>query len=55
MLPGMFSGKSKKRKMRVDEALNLLVVEEKEKLIDMDQIAKQAVTRVEQAGMVFFG
>ncbi len=53
MLPGMFSGKSKKRKMRVDEALATLLVEEKEKLIDMDQIAKQAVTRVEQSGMVF--
>jgi ATP-dependent HslUV protease ATP-binding subunit HslU len=53
MLPGMFSGKSKKRKMRVDEALEILTVEEKEKLIDMDQIAKQAVTRVEQAGIVF--
>ena len=53
MLPGMFSGKAKKRKMRVDEALAVLVVEEKEKLIDMDQIAKQAVTRVEQSGMVF--
>jgi ATP-dependent HslUV protease ATP-binding subunit HslU len=53
MLPGMFSGKSKKRKMRVDEALTILTVEEKEKLIDMDQIAKQAVTRVEESGIVF--
>ncbi len=53
MLPGMFSGKSKKRKMRVDEARNALLLEEKEKLIDMDQIAKQAVTRVEQGGIVF--
>jgi ATP-dependent HslUV protease ATP-binding subunit HslU len=53
MLPGMFSGKSKKRKMRVDEARNVLLLEEKEKLIDMDQIAKQAVNRVEQGGIVF--
>jgi ATP-dependent HslUV protease ATP-binding subunit HslU len=53
MIPGMFGGKSKKRKMRVDEALEILTVEEKEKLIDMDQIAKQAVSRVEQAGIVF--
>jgi ATP-dependent HslUV protease ATP-binding subunit HslU len=53
MLPGMFPGKSKKRKMRVDEARNVLLLEEKEKLIDMDQIAKQAVTRVEQGGIVF--
>ncbi|HSE40580.1 MAG TPA: ATP-dependent protease ATPase subunit HslU [Acidobacteriota bacterium] len=53
MLPGMFSGKSKKRKMRVDEALAIMTVEEKEKLIDMDQIAKQGVSRVEQSGIVF--
>jgi ATP-dependent HslUV protease ATP-binding subunit HslU len=53
MLPGMFPGKSKKRKLRVDEARNVLLLEEKEKLIDMDQIAKQAVTRVEQGGIVF--
>jgi ATP-dependent HslUV protease ATP-binding subunit HslU len=53
MLPGMFSGKSKKRKMRVDEALAIMIVEEKEKLLDMDQIAKQGVTRVEQSGIVF--
>ncbi len=53
MLPGMFSGKSKKRKMRVDEARNVLLLEEKEKLMDMDQIAKQAVNRVEQGGIVF--
>ncbi len=53
MLPGMFPGKSKKRKMRVDEARGVLLLEEKEKLIDMDQIAKQAVRRVEQGGIVF--
>jgi ATP-dependent HslUV protease ATP-binding subunit HslU len=53
MLPGMFGGKSKKRKMRVDEAHGVLLLEEKEKLIDMDQIAKQAVSRVEQGGIVF--
>jgi ATP-dependent HslUV protease ATP-binding subunit HslU len=53
MLPGMFQGKSKKRKMRVDEARTVLLLEEKEKLIDMDQIAKTAVTRVEQGGIVF--
>ena len=53
MLPGMFAGKSKKRKMRVDEARDVLLLEEKEKLVDMDQIAKQAVSRVEQGGIVF--
>src|SRR5207253_6433518 len=54
MLPGVFSGgKTKKRNMRVDEAKKVLLSEEKEKLVDMDQIARQAVMRVEQSGIVF--
>jgi ATP-dependent HslUV protease ATP-binding subunit HslU len=53
MMPGLFSGKSKKRKLRVDEAREVLQVEEKEKLLDMDQVAKAAITRVEQSGIVF--
>ena len=53
MLPGMFSGKTKKRSMRIDEAREALLTEEKEKLLDMDQIAKLAITRVEQSGIVF--
>lgn len=54
MMPGLFSGgKTKKRKMKVDEAKEVLEAEEKEKLIDMEQIAKTAVNRVEQAGIIF--
>jgi ATP-dependent HslUV protease ATP-binding subunit HslU len=54
MMPGLFSGgKTKKRKLRVEEARQVLLSEEKEKLIDMEQIAKAAITRVEQGGMVF--
>jgi ATP-dependent HslUV protease ATP-binding subunit HslU len=54
MMPGLFSGgKTKKRKMRIEEARQVLIHEEKEKLIDMEQIAKLAITRVEQGGMVF--
>jgi ATP-dependent HslUV protease ATP-binding subunit HslU len=53
MLPGMFSGKTKKRSMRIDEAREVLLTEEKEKLLDMDQIAKLAIVRVEQSGIVF--
>jgi ATP-dependent HslUV protease ATP-binding subunit HslU len=53
MMPGLFSGKTKKRKMRVEEARQALLHEEKEKLIDMEQIAKTAISRVEQGGMVF--
>lgn len=53
MLPGLFSGKTKKRKLRVDEAREILLAEEKEKLLDMEQIAKAAVRRVEQSGIIF--
>ena len=53
MLPGLFSGKTKKRKLRVDEARDVILSEEKERLIDMDQAAKAAIRRVEQSGIVF--
>ena len=53
MLPGLFGGKSKRRKMRVGEAYDNLVQEEEQKLIDMDQVTRQAVERVEQSGIIF--
>jgi ATP-dependent HslUV protease ATP-binding subunit HslU len=53
MLPGLFGQKSRKRKMKVAEGLDYLVQEEEQKLIDMDQITRQAVERVEQSGIVF--
>jgi ATP-dependent HslUV protease ATP-binding subunit HslU len=53
MLPGLFQGKSKKRRMKVPEALEYLTQEEEQKLIDMDSVAKAAVHRVEQAGIIF--
>ena len=53
MLPGLFGGKSKRRKMRVVEALDYLVQEEEGKLIDMEQVTRQAIDRVEQSGIVF--
>jgi ATP-dependent HslUV protease ATP-binding subunit HslU len=53
MLPGLFQGKTKKRRMRVPEALEYLTQEEEQKLIDMDSVAKTAVDRVEQAGIIF--
>ena len=53
MMPGLFSGKIKKRRMRIDEAKDVLLAEEREKLMDADQIAKTAVQRVEQAGIIF--
>jgi ATP-dependent HslUV protease ATP-binding subunit HslU len=53
MFPNMFGGRPKMRKMRVDEAMEYLVQEEEQKLIDMDQVARTAIERVESSGIVF--
>ena len=53
MLPGFFQGKTRKRRMKVPEALQVFTQEEEQKLIDMDSVAKTAVERVEQAGIIF--
>ena len=53
MLPGLFQGRAKKRRMKVPEALRYLAQEEEQKLIDMDSVARTAVERVEQAGIIF--
>jgi ATP-dependent HslUV protease ATP-binding subunit HslU len=53
MLPGLFQGKNKKRKLKVPEALEYLTQEEEQKLIDMESVARAAVERVEQAGIIF--
>jgi ATP-dependent HslUV protease ATP-binding subunit HslU len=53
MLPGLFGQRTKKRKMKVAEAFEYLVSEEESRLIDMDQVTRLAVERVEDSGMVF--
>ncbi len=53
MLPGLFGQKTKKRKARVAEAMEHLIQEEEQRLIDMDQVTRLAVERVEQSGIVF--
>jgi len=53
MLPGLFQGKQKRRKLKVPEALEYFRTEEEQKLIDMESVAKAAVERVEQAGIIF--
>jgi ATP-dependent HslUV protease ATP-binding subunit HslU len=52
MLPGLFS-RRKRQKMTVAEARPLLESEEAEKLIDRQQVAREARRRVEQNGIVF--
>jgi len=53
MLPAMFGNRSKKRNMRVAEAMDYLVQEEEQKLIDMDQVTRIALERVESSGIIF--
>jgi ATP-dependent HslUV protease ATP-binding subunit HslU len=53
MLPGLFQGRTKKRRMKVPEARQYLVQEEEQKLIDMDSVARIAVERVQQTGIIF--
>jgi ATP-dependent HslUV protease ATP-binding subunit HslU len=53
MLPGLFQGRTRKRRLRVPEALDALTQEEEQKLIDMDSVARAAVDRVQQAGIIF--
>ncbi len=53
MMPGLFQGRSKRRRVPVGEARQRLVQEEEHKLIDMEAVADAAVERVEQAGIIF--
>jgi ATP-dependent HslUV protease ATP-binding subunit HslU len=53
VLPGLFGQRTKKRKMKVAEAFDYLVQEEEGRLIDMDQVTRLAVERVEDSGIVF--
>src|SRR5690349_12495858 len=53
MLPSLFGQKTRKRKMRVAEALDYLVQEEEQKLIDMEQVTRLALERVETSGIIF--
>jgi ATP-dependent HslUV protease ATP-binding subunit HslU len=53
MMPGFFQGKSRRRRLPVPDALEQLTRDEAQKLIDMDSVSKQAVTRVEQSGIIF--
>ncbi|MEO8078440.1 MAG: ATP-dependent protease ATPase subunit HslU [Acidobacteriota bacterium] len=53
MLPGLFQGRTKKRRLTIPEALEALGQEEEQKLIDMESVARAAVERVQQAGIIF--
>jgi ATP-dependent HslUV protease ATP-binding subunit HslU len=53
MFSSIFPGKAKRRKVKVPEALQMLVQEELSRLIDTDKVTKMARERVEQTGIVF--
>ena len=53
MLPNIFGQRTKKRKMKVSEAMDYLIQEEEQRLVDMDQVTRTAVERVENSGIIF--
>ena len=53
MFGNMLPKKTKKRKVKVKEAYELLIQEESKKLIDSDKVTKDAIERVEQSGIIF--
>ena len=53
MLPALFGPRTRKRKMPVAEALDYLIQEEEQKLVDMDLVTRTAIERVEKSGIIF--
>ncbi len=51
-MPG-FQGRTKRRRVRVPDARELLEEQEARKLVDMDAVQREAIERTEQAGIVF--
>jgi ATP-dependent HslUV protease ATP-binding subunit HslU len=53
MLPNIFGQRTKKRKMKVNEAFEYLIQEEEQRLIDMEQVTRVAIDKVENSGIIF--
>jgi ATP-dependent HslUV protease ATP-binding subunit HslU len=53
IIPGFLGGKSKRRKMKIKEAREVLLEEEEKRLVDMDQVSRLAIERVEHSGIIF--
>jgi ATP-dependent HslUV protease ATP-binding subunit HslU len=53
VIPGLFGPRTKKRNMRVADALEYLIQEEEQKLVDMDQVTRIALEKVERNGIIF--
>ncbi len=53
MLGGVFPKTTKRRKVKVPEAMEIMAQEEAQSLVDMDKVVKQAIDKVEQSGIIF--
>jgi ATP-dependent HslUV protease ATP-binding subunit HslU len=53
MLPALFGPRTRKKKMRIAEAIDYLIQEEEQQMIDMDQVQRVAIERVERNGIIF--
>ncbi|HQZ38207.1 MAG TPA: ATP-dependent protease ATPase subunit HslU [Vicinamibacterales bacterium] len=53
MMPGLFQGRSKRKRVPVSEAKGRLRADEEQKLVDMDAVSGIAVRRVENSGIIF--
>jgi ATP-dependent HslUV protease ATP-binding subunit HslU len=53
LIPGFLGGKSKKRRMKIKEAREILLEDEEKRLVDMDQVSRLAIERVEHSGIIF--
>jgi ATP-dependent HslUV protease ATP-binding subunit HslU len=53
MLGGLMPRSTKKRKVNVAEAMEILAQEEAQRLVDMDKVVKSAIEKVEQSGIIF--
>jgi ATP-dependent HslUV protease ATP-binding subunit HslU len=52
-LPGFLGGRMKRRRMKIKEAREVILEEEEKRLVDMDQVSRLAIERVEQSGIIF--
>ena len=53
LLPGLFGGRTRKRRLPVPEAREVLLQEEETRLVDAEVVARLAVERVQSAGILF--
>lgn len=53
MLGSLLPKRTKKRKLRIKDARKVLIQQEAQKLVDMDEVIQESITRAEQQGIIF--